>query len=199
MSAHNKDIIDQLAGVKAGSSLDHLRARRPVTKEQAQASWEVLFQPANETEISITERLAVGLFVSELHGDVASRKLYETKLKNQPDGEQLADIIRKIAQTNKAEGPYGHFPQGPLSAEDQDGPSFVQSKEHAQVVSQRLWAALTHAHFLVFHPRDANPDRLKILTNAGWSATGIITLSQLISFLAFQLRVVSGLKILAEA
>jgi uncharacterized protein YciW len=32
---------------------------------------------------------------------------------------------------------------------------------------------------------------------AGWSADGIVTLSQLVSFLAFQVRVVAGLSVLA--
>ena len=36
-------------------------------------------------------------------------------------------------------------------------------------------------------------ERERRLEDAGWSATGIVTLSQLVAFLAFQLRVVAGL------
>lgn len=199
MSDNQTDIIDLLSDIKSGSALDHLRARRPVTKEQAQASWDALFDPLSESEFSRLERFAVALFVAELHGDETSCKLYQAKLKNQPEGEHLAEIITKIAQQNKAEGPYGRYQQGPLSVENKDGPFFILPEEYGHFLSPRLSAALAHAHFLVLHPRDASTARLKSLTDAGWSETGIITLSQLISFLAFQLRVISGLKILADA
>ena len=62
----------------------------------------------------------------------------------------------------------------------------------------RLSAALMHAHLLVFHPRDAGAQDLQALLDAGWSPTDIVTLSQLVAFLAFQVRVVAGLQVLAE-
>jgi uncharacterized protein YciW len=49
---------------------------------------------------------------------------------------------------------------------------------------------------LVFHPRDAAPASLQVMLDAGWSTTEVVTLSQLVSFLAFQIRVVAGLKVL---
>jgi uncharacterized protein YciW len=56
---------------------------------------------------------------------------------------------------------------------------------------------LDHAHQLVFHPRDANSAALQLLLDAGWSNAGIVTLSQLVAFLAFQIRAVAGLRTLA--
>jgi hypothetical protein len=56
---------------------------------------------------------------------------------------------------------------------------------------------LRHAHFLVFHPRDAQPQRLRVLEAAGWSADDIVVLSQLVAFLSFQIRVVAGLCVLS--
>jgi uncharacterized protein YciW len=58
---------------------------------------------------------------------------------------------------------------------------------------------LEHAHLLVFHPRDANPAALQAMLDAGWSSTGIVILSQLVAFLAFQIRVAAGLRTLAGA
>jgi uncharacterized protein YciW len=55
------------------------------------------------------------------------------------------------------------------------------------------------AHLLVFHPRDAAPARLQALLDAGWSTTDIVTLSQIIAFLSFQIRVAAGLRVLATA
>jgi uncharacterized protein YciW len=60
-----------------------------------------------------------------------------------------------------------------------------------------LAAALEHAHLLVFRLRESSPDALAVLLNAGWSTTGIVTLSQLVAFLSYQLRVVVGLEALA--
>jgi len=40
---------------------------------------------------------------------------------------------------------------------------------------------------------------MKALRSAGWSDTGIVTLSQLVAFLSFQVRVVSGLRTLSAA
>ena len=50
---------------------------------------------------------------------------------------------------------------------------------------------------LVFHPRDANAAALQRLLDAGWSNADIVTLSQLVAFLAFQIRAVAGLRTLA--
>jgi uncharacterized protein YciW len=37
------------------------------------------------------------------------------------------------------------------------------------------------------------------LLDAGWTTSGIVTLSQLVAFLAFQIRVVTGLKALTAS
>ena len=51
---------------------------------------------------------------------------------------------------------------------------------------------------LVFHPRDASAPSLQALLDAGWSTTDVVTISQLVSFLAYQIRVVAGLSTLAS-
>ena len=51
---------------------------------------------------------------------------------------------------------------------------------------------------LEFHPRDAAAPALQVLLDAGWSTTDIVTISQLVSFLSYQIRVVAGLSTLAS-
>lgn len=51
----------------------------------------------------------------------------------------------------------------------------------------------------MFRPREASPEALQKLLDAGWSTTAIVTLSQIVAFLAFQIRVVTGLTALAAA
>ena len=66
------------------------------------------------------------------------------------------------------------------------------------MLGDRLAAALAHTHLLVFRPRESSADDIQRLVDAGWSADGIVTLSQLVSFLAFQQRVVTGLTALQK-
>lgn len=41
-------------------------------------------------------------------------------------------------------------------------------------------------------------EHLQALLDAGWSTTEIVTLSQLVAFLSFQIRVVVGLRVLFD-
>ena len=63
----------------------------------------------------------------------------------------------------------------------------------------RLAAAFAHTHLLVFRPREARSDALRALVAASWSADDVVSLSQLVAFLAFQLRLAWGLRVLAAA
>jgi uncharacterized protein YciW len=50
---------------------------------------------------------------------------------------------------------------------------------------------------LVFHPRDARRRRCRRCSMPAGRPTAIVTLSQLVAFLSFQIRVVAGLQVLA--
>lgn len=182
------DAIDTMAGIAPGSRLDAVRARHPVARANAQASHLALFQPDDTSHMTLEERLSVALFVALLHQSAEAAAFYATGLATAP-------LITQAAAANAATGPTGHYPAGPLSAEDTSPPGFTRPAN----LPNRLAAALAHAHFLVFHPRDSAPERLQALLDAGWSTTGIVTLSQLVSFLAFQIRVVAGLRVLNAA
>ncbi len=186
------DVIDLLVGIAPGSHLDRLRAQRVQARDNAQASYLALFHPAEPVDISLLERYAVAVFVAGLHRQPAVTAFYRAGLAAQPSLRLMLDA--EIARGATA-GPYGHYPAGPLSAEDKDGPTFTAITD----VGPRLAAALGHSHMLVFHPRDASADALRKLEAAAWSATGIVTLSQLVAFLSFQIRVIIGLRALAEA
>ena len=60
-----------------------------------------------------------------------------------------------------------------------------------------LDAALAHASLLVERPAQAEAAHLRALEAAGWDADGIVTLSQLVSFLTFQVRLAHALGVLA--
>ncbi|KQT68975.1 MULTISPECIES: CMD domain protein [unclassified Aureimonas] len=195
MSQASADIIDTLAGIRAGSTLDAVRAKRSVARENAQRSYELLLHPAEPGEASVEERRAVAAFVALLHRDAAIADHY-TRLLAAPD---LQRTLAGEAEKAAADGPYGAYPKGPLSAEDAAGLIYRAGEDARSALGARLAAALEHAHLLVFHPRDADGEALGRLVSAGWSADGIVILSQLVSFLAFQIRAAIGLRALVDA
>ena len=194
-----KDIIDMLAGIEPGSGLDAIRARRLQARENAQKSYLSLFEPIDAGDFSLAERAAVAAFVTGLHGESPVAAFYRQKLAANADGTALVEPIQIEIERGKTSGPYGAFPAGPLSVENKAGLIYRVSAERKPQLGNRLVAALEHAHLLVFRPRDAASADMKALLAAGWSTTGIVTFSQLVAFLSFQVRVVSGLRTLAAA
>ena len=193
------DIIDTLAGIKPGSALDALRAKRLQARENAQKSYLSLFEPIDAGDFSLLERAAVAAFVTGLHGESPVAGFYRDKLAASAGGAALLEAIDAEIARGKTSGPYGSFPSGPLSIENTAGLIYRVSAASKSALGPRLIAALEHAHLLVFRPRDAASSDMKALLAAGWSNTGIVTFSQLVAFLSFQVRVVSGLRTLAAA
>lgn len=190
------DAIDALAGAAPGSFLDTLRRRKPVTRDNAQASFDALFAPEAFGGVSAVERAAVAAFVAGLHADAPGTRFYAARLLASGAPDELGAAVAEAAQAGAASGPFGRYPAGPLSREDLPGPDHAVPPAGRAVLGERLCAALEHAHMLVFHPRDAAPERLHRLQAAGWSADDIVTLSQLVAFLSFQLRAAAGLRAL---
>ncbi|MEV0234570.1 CMD domain protein [Nonomuraea sp. NPDC050786] len=185
------DVIDQLAGIQPGSPLDRLRGRRPAAREHAQRSYDALFSPDTEEEVTLVERDAVAAFVAGLHHDAAIAGFYADRLAELSPG--LLEVVESEVEAGATTGPYGVYPgEGPLSAESDEGLRYRARRPGE--LGARLAAAFEHAHLLVFRPREAAPESLAALARAGWSTTGIVTLSQLVAFLTFQIRVVAGLR-----
>lgn len=196
MTSPDTDVIDALVGITPGSALDAARARRSIARTHAQASYQALLLPAEPGDVSITERFAVAAYVAGLHRAAVTADHYAKGLA-QHGGAALAETVAQAVAETTAAGPVGHYPPGPLSVEDTPSPAFALSAPVAAALGPKLATAFAHAHYLVFHPRDAAPDRFPPLKAAGWSDDGIVTLSQLVSFLAFQIRVVAGFAVLA--
>jgi CMD domain protein len=187
------DIIDHLAGIAPGSHLDALRRRRPATRDNADLAFRLLFEPEDAAGVTRAERLSLGLFVAALHQDDGLTRLFADRLADA----QTSNAVTALAHRAAATGPFGSYPPGPLSVEDTTGAVFTANTDIRAVFGERLAAGFEHVHLLVFRPRDASADALKRLTAAGWSTDDAVTLSQIVAFLAFQIRVVAGLKLLA--
>jgi CMD domain protein len=198
MPGMDTDVIDTLAGIKPGSALDRVRNRRPDARKEAQASYRALFAPEFPGGVTATERFAMALFVTGLHGGAETAAFYAAGLAASGASPELRRAIDTAIAAAKGKGPYGSYPAGSLSREDTTGPTHRVAPEIRGVLGSRLAAAFDHLHLLVFHPRDAAPAALQALLDVGWSTTDIVTLSQIAAFLSFQIRVVAGLRVLAS-
>jgi CMD domain protein len=199
MSAETTDIIDLLAGIAPGSSLDGIRERRLQARENAQKSYLALFEPADFGAFAAAERYAVAAFVTGIHGEANVANFYLAKLAKAVDRPALVEALKAEIEQAKSTGPYGAFPPGPLSVEDKSGLIYRVCGDPKSVLGPKLAAALEHAHLLVFRPRDAAAADLRALLDATWPTTAIVTLSQLVAFLSFQVRAVAGLRALGAS
>ena len=141
MSTVTKDIIDLLAGIESGSSLDGIRARRLQARENAQKSYLALFEPSDFGDVPATERFAVAAFVASLHEEPTVANFYLAKLARP----ELVEALQAEIERGKTKGPYGAFPAGPLSAEDTTGLIYRVARDRTLVLGSRLAAALEHA------------------------------------------------------
>jgi CMD domain protein len=198
MNEMEPDVIDLLSGIEKGSPLDGLRAQRQAARENAQKSYQALFAPTSLGSVSAKERHAVAAYVAGLHRDAGTLAFYMDGLGAQNASRSVVEAIMAEIAHGAAEGPFGRYPRGPLAKEDKAGLVGRISEANRRTLGARLSAALEHAHLLVFHPRDASPAALQVLLDAGWTTTEIVTLSQLVAFVSFQIRVVAGLRILAQ-
>jgi CMD domain protein len=199
MSTETKDVIDLLAGIEPGSCLDGIRRRRLQARENAQKSYLALFEPADFGDVAAAERYAVAAFVAGIHGEPNVAGFYLAKSAKAVDRPEFIEALKAEIERGKTSGPYGAFPAGPLSLEDKSGLIYRVAGDRKPILGARLAAALEHAHLLVFRPRDAAAADLQALLDASWPNTAIVTLSQLVAFLSFQIRSVAGLRTLGAS
>jgi len=192
------DIIDEFLGTAAAATLAEVRDARPDARANAQRSFDALFSPVDDSEISLAERWAVAAFAVGLHGEDVLGPYYFAQYAALGALPAESEALGAQVAAGRTSGPYGSYREANLAKESTDGLRFTVPSAEREILGERLTAALEHAHLLVFRPRESSPEALDALLAAGWSTTGIVTLSQLIAFLAFQVRVVHGLAKLAS-
>ncbi|MEV8240319.1 alkylhydroperoxidase domain protein [Microbacterium testaceum] len=189
------DVIDLLAGLSAEGPLDAVCHRRSQARENAQRSFAALLEPTDDRGFTLAERYAVATFVAAVHGDDAAVRFYGDLLADE-DSDLLATVLR-AASAGLGTGPVGVYREPGLSDESIPVEAYGVPDAVVPVLGERLTAALEHTHLLVFRPRESSADALRRLVAAGWDADQIVSLSQLVSFLAFQLRAVAGLRVVS--
>lgn len=219
------DVIDLVLGTESGGSLDQLRNTRNQARINAQLAHQAIFEPVDDTSFSRAERSLVGLFIASISGSPELSDLYDIDstqwgdgttsgeaAAQRPDSSQVGAELPEVSTTDVAAlaaitleaaadaattGPFGHYREPGLVGESTEGLRYRVPPATAARLTPRLVAAYEHVHLLTFRPRESSAEAIQTLFDAGWDATGIVTLSQLAAFLHFQLRVVSGLQALA--
>ena len=191
------DIIDTILGADRAGVLADIRAARPDARRNAQRSFDALFSPVDDAEVSLSERLTIAAFTVGLHDEALLWPFYSRRLAEQAEHPAQSTALAAELAEGAGHGPFGTYRETGLVGESTDGGRYRVTPENREVFGPRLVAALEHTHLLVFRPREASPAALDTLIDAGWSVTGIVTLSQLVAYLSFQLRVVHGLAELA--
>ena len=115
------DVIDTLAGLAPGSPLAAIRDRKPVTRDQAQASYRALFEPAETGDVTLQERFAVATFIAGLHAQDEAAAFYTAGLARTGPADALVGALSAEIANGRTTGPYGAYPKGPLTEEDVPG------------------------------------------------------------------------------
>jgi CMD domain protein len=160
----SSDLLNQLVGIEAESSLGKLRAQRADIASYIQGSYNALLEPVDEAGISRVERGLIALRVAVLEQSAPLIDHYRNYLKEQKAAAEL------VAATER------YHLGAPLTL--------------------RLLAILAHVDMLTTEPRLATPENLAELKALGLTDANIVSLSQLIAFLSFQVRTIVGLQLL---
>lgn len=171
------DTIGAIAGIDAATDAA-VRSHRPETVEAAEASLHAIFDVPEHDEAPRFDRVL--------------RLLAAARAAHVDGAADLVDYYLEQLEEEEAESP--HLP-GALAArlarEGADG-------EAAQQASRGIRALLRHVDLLVQRPAAATVDDLAALTAAGWTVEEIVVLSQVVTFVTYQVRVVHGLRVLQE-
>lgn len=101
----------------------------------------------------------------------------------------------RVAVLNKAVPLYARH-RSALQQLGVDEIKLRQIEAPAPVVGPRLAAVLAHTDLLALRPREATPAHLQALRAHGLTERNIVSLSQLIAYVNFQVRLLAGLQLL---
>lgn len=159
-----EDVISSILGDEPGAAIIAIRQQFPQNQADFQAYYDALFVPTDASLQNLS--LAIRYLVAIR---TATHTLSESVLCwyiQQAEALGVSDTEIGIAQN--------------LEVVSTDDPT--------------LDAIYAHVDLLVKHPVDASRDALDILGREGLSPAGIVTLSQIVAFVSYQIRFVAVLR-----
>lgn len=163
------DVVSAILGASDRGRVAELRNRKPEQIGELQNYYLALFEPE---EISAREL------------PLASRYLVAIRVASHTHSQAVANWYADLARTAGV-----------------DENAIVRAANVGSTWSDLtpLGAAIRHADLLTTQPSAAQPADLRALKEAGYSPAGIVSLSQTIAFVNYQLRFIAGLRALGGA
>ena len=104
-------------------------------------------------------------------------------------------VALRVADLHEATALSAHYRARLIGA---GGGGLAAPLESGQPSDSRVAALLRHAGLLTLHPSAASVSDLEALAAQGLTAAEIVTLSQIVAFVAYQVRVAASLALITE-
>jgi uncharacterized protein YciW len=163
------DVIDQIIGGDPSGRIAALRAQKPELADELQAYYRSIFEPSASSAAEFP---------------LVDRALVAIRVASHTGSAAVVDWYTRLAKENGAD------PALIARAKDVDTPWDDGSP---------LGAAIGRADLVTLRPADTQATDIQLLKDAGYSPAGILSLSQTIAFVSYQLRLIAGLRAFGEA
>ena len=168
-TASTIDAIDRILGVSAAGRIAEIRQQKPQLAAELQAYYQAIFEPTAASARALP---------------VTDRYLVAVRVGSFTRSAAIVDWYARLAE-----------------AAGVSAGIIAQAKDVAAPWTEEsgLGAAIRHADLLTTRPSDSRRSDLQALKDAGLSPAGILSLSQTIAFVSYQLRLIAGLRAFGEA
>jgi uncharacterized protein YciW len=163
------DAIDAILGVDASSSIAQLRASKPELAQQLQDYYLSIFAPTPESATQLSLR---------------DRALVAVRVAAHTNSGAVEDWYAALARAN-----------GATNSEIER----VSDLTNTWSTPTSFATAIRHADLLTTSPSAATAADLQRLKDAGFTPAGILSLSQTIAFVSYQLRLIAALRALGAS
>lgn len=163
-STETADVIDAILQTAPDGKIAELRAKKPVLAAELQAYYRSIFAPAPDSAAAFP---------------LVERALVAVRVASFTRSQAVADWYADLAARE------GAVPEAIDRARDANRPWKNDT---------RLGAAMRHADLLTSRVSTARRSDLDALKLAGFTPAGILSLSQTIAFVSYQLRLIAGLR-----
>lgn len=160
------DTIDTILGVDPGNRITELRAAKPELAVQLQDYYLAIFEPTPESAAALS---------------VHDRALVAVRVAAHTRSDAVAAWYAEVAHANGA---------------TDNEIERARDLTNAWSTPSPLGAAIQHADLLTTEPSAATKEDLERLEAAGFTPAGIVSLSQTIAFVSYQLRLIAALRAL---
>jgi uncharacterized protein YciW len=167
------DLIDKLSALVPGGATYALRHRRDKVALATQGSYEGLFDP-DLPGLTLEERLLVALFASRLSKAEGMATHYRSRLETLSSRDERVSSALALVEAG-------------------------ESADLSSLSNTRLCTILKFTRTLILKPVKGDKAALLAVSSAGVSTPALVTLAQLIAFLSYQIRLVSGVAALQAA